>query len=365
LHVLDRLHPSSGVSSVVMNYCKNIDKTKYIFDFMVNEPPEEETEKYIHSYGGRIYRMPPLRLKYLFLYLAELRLFYRQHPEYALIHGHIANAAVFYLGVARLYARPARVIHSHNSAAADVPWKQVRNRLLTLPLAFVANRYMACSGAASDFLFGRFPSRPVHILHNAVDTEVFMWNSAERKRLRSSLNIGEEKLIVGHVGRMCPQKNHGFLLRIFAEVLKRRPDSLLWLVGDGDRREALERESESLGVAERVRFWGIRKDVPALMQAMDVLALPSLFEGLPVVAVEAQAAGLPCVLADSVAQETAVTDGCAFLPLGDPSAWAERVLAVAEKARKTPGRETFARFDIARQARVLEEYYDNAMGKSA
>ncbi len=69
----------------------------------------------------------------------------------------------------------------------------------------------------------------------------------------------------------------------------------LWVVGDGEERGALERLASSLGVADRVKLLGHRRDVPRLMKAADILLLPSRWEGMPYVVLEAASAGLPVV----------------------------------------------------------------------
>jgi hypothetical protein len=113
--------------------------------------------------------------------------------------------------------------------------------------------------------------------------------------------------VVGHVGRFEAQKNHTFLLRVAAEYLKRAPETIFLLVGDGPLRNDIEGEARKLGIAGQICFAGVRKDVPALMRGvMDVFVLPSLFEGLPLVLLEAQAAGLPCMLSDNIAEESDV-----------------------------------------------------------
>ena len=107
--------------------------------------------------------------------------------------------------------------------------------------------------------------------------------------------ILENKHIVGHVGRFMSQKNHTFLLDVFAEVSKRDSLAHLVLLGDGELMDAMKEKASNLGIKDRVTFVGNVGNANEWYQAFDCFVLPSVWEGLPVVGVEAQAADLPCI----------------------------------------------------------------------
>lgn len=88
-------------------------------------------------------------------------------------------------------------------------------------------------------------------------------------------------------------KNQSFLLEIFSEILRKEPKSVLLLCGDGEEKQVLKNKADSLGISEKVRFLGVRSDIPDILSAMDVMIFPSLHEGAPFALIEAQAAGLP------------------------------------------------------------------------
>ena len=119
-------------------------------------------------------------------------------------------------------------------------------------------------------------------------------------------------------------------------------------------------KAQELGIAEHVRFLGVRSDVADLMQTMDVFVFPSLYEGLPVTMVEAQASGLPCIISDKVPSECILTEGLVnIMPLSaSPEAWAEKILAMRAIPR-TDHREEIAAhgFDITTEAVKLQEFY--------
>jgi glycosyltransferase involved in cell wall biosynthesis len=142
-------------------------------------------------------------------------------------------------------------------------------------------------------------------------------------------------LVIGHVGRFAPQKNHGFWLQIAECIAARCDNAYFVLVGDGELRPAFEEQVRQRGLQDRFVFTGVRSDVAQMMRAMDVFLFPSQFEGLGIVLLEAQASGLPCVVSDVVPPEAMVTERqVARLALEEsPATWAETVLRSAARDR--------------------------------
>ena len=135
--------------------------------------------------------------------------------------------------------------------------------------------------------------KEVLLVPNAIDSDKYDYNPQVRAKMRRLLEV-EEKLLLCHVGRIVYQKNPKGLIDIFASCHQQEKNSVLLWAGTGDMEEEAKAYAREKGVEDSVRFLGVRKDIPALMQAADAFLLPSIYEGLPIVAVEAQAAGLPC-----------------------------------------------------------------------
>ena len=222
---------------------------------------------------------------------------------------------------------------------------------------------MACSREAGEWLFGKEAcERDNYIfLPNAVDTRRFRLPESVREKYRAELGL-TDKLVIGHVGRFQPAKNHSFLLDIFSLVHERRPDSALLLVGDGDLRAECEEKAAALGLSDSVIFTGNRSDVPELLQAMDVFAFPSVWEGLPVTLIEAQAAGLPCYVSSNVSGDADVSPLIEHLPIGDAAIWADKLLN-APPRRDVTEYIVRAGFDARTSAEKMTELYLRLAGE--
>ena len=207
------------------------------------------------------------------------------------------------------------------------------------------------------------------MLPNAIELSAYSFDPAARERLREELGAGDA-LVIGHAGRFMPQKNHAFLLEAFRAVLARAPGAVLWLVGDGELRQAAQQRARALGISGSVRFLGPRRDLNKLYSAMDCFVLPSLYEGVPLVGIEAQAAGLPCLFSDHISGEVAATDRASFLSLDAPcDAWAEGIVAAALAGADGRARAAQALrgtlYDLDRSGGLLGEYYEARAGERA
>lgn len=363
LQVVDKLTPDSGVATVVLRYHDATDKKRIVFDFLVHEEPDIHIRDKLEKDGSKVFVAPPLRLAALIPYLRFLRRFYKEHPEYAIVHGHLPNAAPFYLGMARAAGVPVRIVHCHNTRSGDTAPKRIRNSLLFKLVPLCANVRCACSEAAARFLFGTRGGRvkrPYHLVRNALPLEQYRFRPEVRERIRRELNIGADRLVIGHIGRFCPQKNHEFLIDLFAEFRRIHPDTLLMLIGDGELRRRIRDRIARLGLSASVLDLGVRNDVPALLQAMDVFVLPSLYEGLPLVALEAQAAGLPCLLSADITEEARIVPGLAqYVSLQKtPAEWAALIQPRRERAADTGRFFAAAGYDVAGEAAKLTALYE-------
>lgn len=344
----------AGLETMLMNYYRNIDRTKIQFDFLTHRPDRGDYDDEIEAMGGRIYRAPRLYPQNYPAYFAYMRRFFQEHPEYRIVHSHIDAMSYLPLLAAKKADVPIRIAHSHNTSI-DRDFKYPLKQYFRYRLPEATSCCLACGKEAGQFLFR---GSDYAIVPNAIDMDRFFFNPGIREQKREELCL-IDKLVIGHVGRFSSQKNHSFLIEIFNEICKKRNDTVLLLVGTGEKESEIRNQIMKLGLDHCVRFLGNRTDVNELYHAMDVFVLPSLFEGVPLVGVEAQTAGLPCVFSDCVPKEVQITDNCLFLPLGIPAtAWAESIMtygvenreAIAEKLQNSS-------YNIRYASTILEEFY--------
>ena len=340
-----------GLETMLMNYYRAIDRTKIQFDFLTHRDFRADYDDEIEALGGKIYRLPNLN-PFSRNYLDALDRFFEEHPEYRIVHSHLDCMSAIPLKAAKKHGVPVRIAHSHSSRQ-DRDLKYPLKLLFKRGIAGQATQLFACGQEAGKWMFG---TDDFHVLNNAIDAKRYCFDPEVRQEVRCELSIPENALVAGHVGRFMAPKNHGLLMRIFAEL---PDDTRLLLVGDGELRAENERLAEELGIRDRVVFAGLRSDVDRMLQAMDVFVFPSLYEGLPLSVIEAQAASLPCLISDKVPLECKKTDLVTQIPLdASPAEWAEAVLSVAE----TPRRDTLAQireagFDIRANAEWLQNHY--------
>ena len=162
------------------------------------------------------------------------------------------------------------------------------------------------------------------------------------------------------------QKNHTFLMDVFAEVLKIDSQAHLVLLGDGELMDEIKRKTADLGISEHVTFVGNVGNANEWYQAFDCFVLPSIWEGLPVVGVEAQAADLPCVFSSAITREIGLSQRAKFVPLTESvSVWAKTLCDALQQNERNDNTKliTEHHYNIAFEAKKLQERYLQLAGE--
>ena len=251
-----------------------------------------------------------------------------------------------------------RILHNHTTDNKAEGLRTVIKRILRPFAKLFANQYWACSKLAAEWMYGKQAAEngEVTIINNAIDLEKFAFDKKKREQLRKALNL-ENKFVIGHVGRFMKQKNHEFLIDIFAEVSKKNNKAILLLIGDGPLKQVIENKVNILGLSAKVIFFGVRNDVADLYNAMDVFVLPSLYEGLGMVCIEAQVNNLYSIVSTKVPKEAQISSDIEFCDLGIADDWSDAIMqkiSVAGKKRMINN----DKFDIKVQAKELEKKYE-------
>jgi glycosyltransferase involved in cell wall biosynthesis len=341
----------------MMNYYRHIDRSKVQFDFLVHDAGGNSYyDEEIKAMGGQIYRLPQ-KSKNPYKYNKELKEFFA-NSEYRIIHTHMDAMGAWVLKAAKKAGVPVRIAHSHNTKHLTTnPLKLFVLECARKQINHYATHRMACSAVAGKWLFRDYEFQ---IIRNAIEADKYKFDESIRNEGRRKWNI-ENNFVIGHVGRFDYQKNHSFLLDVFAEVHRKQPQAKLMLLGDGHLKEKIIGQIKKMHIEEAVILTGVRDDVEYFYNTFDLFVLPSLFEGLGIVAIEAQMNGCPSLLSDQVPTEVKITDKIDFLTLNKDS-WVEHILRIIlEKPQRMATKldSKSLGYNIEKKAIKLQNFYLN------
>ena len=359
----------AGVETWLINVLRRADRARFQMDFLVHGTQPYAYEREAADLGAHVIRC--LHPHNAPSYGASLYRVLSGKPRYDIVHGHVHFLAGFVLRIARLAGVPHRIAHSHlDTSLIDAKAGIARRFQVGMAkrwLDSAATRWLAVSTNAAAALFaGAKCESQCGILPCGVDLAPFR-GKVDKAAMKSQLGVPPTAWVVGHVGRLEPQKNHAMLVRIAAEITKRDPQVHFLFVGEGRLRPAIEALVKEAGCCDRVHLLGSRADAPKLMRCMDAFVFPSLYEGLPLVAIEAQAAGLECFVSDNLPRAAdIVPDSVHRLALADgPSHWAEQILrALTPSAERCAGQKALSAveqsiFNIENNVEHLLAFYQS------
>lgn len=355
LHVLGGLG-TGGAESLIMNWYRNIDRTKIQFDFLVRSPDANYLHE-IESLGGRVFYTASFPKDWIRNYKETRAILSRNEWDVIHVHG---NAAMYMLPLrlAKKLDYESRIMHSHSTKSQGKVFSLI-HQANKFRIPALATQYLACSSAAGKWMFA---DHPFVLSRNAINVDTYRFDDNIRRMIRKEFAL-ENKFVVGHVGRFATPKNHEFLLSLFIEIKHTRPDSVLMLIGDGDLETVVKCQAKKLSIADSILFMGRRTNVGELMSAMDVFVLPSLYEGLGIVLVEAQCNGLPCIVSQEAYNEevTVFPDLLTVLPLScGAKNWADHILRTSEVSVNRNINLSILQdcgYDIRTEIKKLEELY--------
>ena len=365
LHILGNTQ-LGGAESRIMDLYRHMDRSVVQFDFVVHSKEEGYFNEEIRKLGGRIFRVPRFRVLNYFSYCRAWKKLLQEHrdaegrSEFHMIQGHMTSTAAIYLPIARKCGIETTIAHAR-SAGVDKGLKGILTRFLRRNLSKKADYLFTCSELAGISVFGKkaVEQGRTRFLPNAIDCQKFAPDPLVREKIRRELGI-ENCYVIGHVGRFHYAKNHEYLLRVFAELVKRKTrDYVLLLLGEGSGMEDIRVLSRELGIEEKVYFLGNKSNVNDYYQAMDYFVYPSRFEGMPGTIVEAQTAGLRCLMSDTICKEVIATELVTTRSIReDPGLWADEIeqhLQYQRSSRVDEMKELG--FDVHGQAVLMTDFY--------
>lgn len=324
-----------GAETMMMNLYRKMDKSCIQLDFMVHTDDCCQFDDEIVKTGGRIYRVPRFKVYNFFSYRRAWRLFYKEHPEHQIIHGHMGATAAIYLHEANKVGR-FTIAHSHSAESPKKCLHDYLYAIFSMPTRYVAKFFMGCSTEAGIARFGKriVSSNQYTNFPNAINLKDFTYDLNVRNMGREKLGISNNSLVFVHVGRVTIQKNPFMLYQIFKEIVRQDSDAICLWVGTGELEDLFRQKIETEHLQDRIWMTGVRDDIPTLLMLADCFLFPSLWEGLPVSVIEAQASGLPCVISDTISKEVEITSYIEWKNLSErPADWAFKCLTLAKNNR--------------------------------
>jgi glycosyltransferase involved in cell wall biosynthesis len=300
--------------------------------------------------------------------LAKLwRVMRRFRPD--VVHTHTAKAGF----VGRIAAWLARVpvrVHTYHGHVFHGYFSPAKTRVFLWLERFTArlsDRLITISPALKDELVNTYhvaPESKFAVVPLGLELAPYAETPRHRGTFRADFNIPPDAPLIGIVGRIVPIKNHTLFVQMAAHVRAALPDAHFVIIGDGDRRAAVEAQVDALNLRDAVTFTGWLQDLRPAYSAMDVLAISSDNEGTPVSIIEALAAGVRVVstAVGGVPDLLRGGDYGRLVPPGDPEALAAAVIAaLAEPEPSTARRDIVAAYDISRLVADLASLYRNLL----
>lgn len=318
---------AGGAQTFMMKIMRNLDMSRYTLDFCVSIDEEGFFDKEILTLGGKIHHITS-KTENSGKFKKELKELLREEKYDTVIRMGDTCFSFFDLFIAKRCGVPRVVFRSCNSNFIGRKTQLIIHKLLRNFLSRFIDVRVAPSTEAARFTFGNslVNKGEVQILHNGLELKKYEYSDRARKTIRKEFNL-TNKFVIGHVGRFNLQKNHSFLIEIFACIEKKRDDAVLMLVGNGELESEIKKKVIDLKLTDKVIFTGIRKDIGGILSAMDVFAFPSYFEGMPNTVIEAQANGLHCMVSDSITKEANITGLVDYIPLEKSAEeWARKII---------------------------------------
>lgn len=360
---------TGGITSLVLNLCQHMDRSKVNFDYLVYKDEEEYNEHRALALGGRKLVANNADgknglMRFWLKFYRTYQVFKKEKPD--AFHINASTPYDTLVGIAAKMAGVKKVIvHSHNASnSGKSKVKKLIYKLTKCVMSLYTDAYFTCSTEAAAYMFpnGVLKKKNYTMIKNGITTSNFQYDEEKRNALREKYNVSDA-FVIGNIGRMVTQKNQSFLLDVMKELIEKKPDTVLILIGIGELEDTLKEKAKALGIEKNVIFWGASSNVNELMLMMDAFVMTSFHEGLPVVGIEAQASGLPCAFADTITKEVKVAENVAFISLEKSAEeWADMILELAAKPNDRNLGTAYVEksgFSIEAAAKDIQERYIN------
>lgn len=307
LHVVSNLN-CGGAETLIMNLYRNIDKSKFNFDFIcLNSKINGAYEPEILKSGGKIYKVQEgkSKLKTLHKILKE--------NNYEVVHSHVMFYSGFVHIISKINNVKKRITHSHSTSDTkrETIFRKLYMSFSRILINIFSNIKISCGDKAAKYLYGH--NKNYIILKNGIDLDKYCNVSTfDLNKLRDNLKLKEDDFIIGHVGNFLDVKNQIYFVDFAKEMIKYNKKVKIVLVGDGKNYNEISNIIKKEKLTKYIILAGHRDDINIFMNLFDAFVMPSLYEGFPLVVVEALAGDNICFLSDNISNETNLIEGRVF-----------------------------------------------------
>lgn len=353
LHYLSGLADiKAGVETYILNLYDRLDKEEYSFSILTrNAKQDSPLYELFVEHGIKVYEIsfPSLNVTNTLLFKKELNRFFEKIDlQFDFLHMHGCDDP-FVVECAKKHGIKVAAVHVHSIVREN---KNVIKRYIKTYTSRNNIRYsdylFACSNDAGKSMF---KDRPYEVLKNSIDTQKFKFDAQKREELREKYHIDEHMQVIGYCGRFSEIKNLPFLLEVFMYVRKKKNETILIMIGNGECKSELVDLAKKFDIEKCVIFTGEIENVNELLSAMDLYLQTSIKEGFSISALEAQCNGLKTVISSGFPKEIEITDLVKRIPLEySPEDWSVSVCALLDSEQNN--RATYA-------TRIKEAGYDS------
>lgn len=311
LHIITSLL-TGGAETLLVDIVSDLHQQGHDVDVVLFDGEETPLKERLRSTGCKIYCFSQKQSFYNPWYIIKLR---RLIQNYDIVHTHNFSPQLF-TAIATIGKKVKRVTTEHNTSNRRVEWRWYR------PIdRWMYNRYhrvICISDKAEENLrqlMGNHLKTSIQTIYNGINLQKFQ----DGKPLKLSPNEMGKKMIV-MVAAFRPQKDQDTLIQ--AMTLLPKDHYMLWLVGDGERRQEMEELVKNLNMKDSVKFLGLRTDVPDILKTADFIVMSSHYEGLSLSSIEGMSVGKPFIASDVDGLHEITKDAGLLFPEGDAKALA-------------------------------------------
>jgi len=364
-----------GAEVMLMDIYRHISSTIH-FDFLVNYKLKEgiikgDFDDEILERGATIkhigtqWDLGPIK------YIKEFKKTIKEIGMPDVIHIHMnAKSGIIALAAKCVGIRKI-IVHSHanlkfRGSFINIFKEKIELQIQKILIDRYATDYWGASKEANKSLFYKYLEKKTRIINNAVDVKTFQNVTLKQiKEFKKSININEETLLLGNIGRIVSHKNVSFILEILKALQAQKIDFYFIFAGridDAVYMQGIHQKINEYKLTKKVTHLGIRNDIPLIMASLDLFVAPALKEGFGLVAVEAQAAGIPCVLYKGFPKSVDMDlNLVTFINTFEEPQWLSAILEAKDKKctdkKAVLNNIKMLGFDIVGNTKLLEDLY--------